>query len=70
MKKFTFAASVTISLITEVIAETEEEALEIAQERESIKAYDWGNRTQYLKHWISKEYDGEISDHDLIKEEV
>ena len=30
MKKFTFAASVTISLITEVIAETEEEALEIA----------------------------------------
>lgn len=58
MSKFNLSAKVTISIYTEVEAETLEEAIKIAEERE-IEKYEWGDEDQVLRCWINDEYDGE-----------
>ena len=60
MKTFKLTAKVTISVYTEVEAETFEEALEIAGER-SIEQGNWDSENK-KDSWISDEYDGEIFD--------
>ena len=58
MRTFKLNASVTISIYTEIEAETLEEAIEKSYER-SIEAYQWGDSEQSKEVWISDEYDGE-----------
>jgi len=58
MKKFNLYGTVTISIYTEVEANSIEEAKEIA-ERRSIEGYRWGDKTQKQQAWVADEYDGE-----------
>lgn len=56
-KKFALTAEMTISLYTEVQAETLEEAIEIAKERELMTVVSTGGDTKY-DSWMSDELDG------------
>lgn len=58
MKTFNLSAEVTISLYTQVEANSLEEAIEIAEGR-SIEAGRWKDETQRKEVWVSDEYDGE-----------
>lgn len=58
MKVFNLTAKVTISLHTEVEAETLEEAIKIAEDRH-IEKYQYGDEDQSKECWVSSEYDGE-----------
>mgnify|MGYP003393970350 CR=1 FL=1 len=58
MKKFNLSAQVTISIYTEVEANTLKEAIEIAQER-SIEHSRWKDEEQRKRVWCSDEFDGE-----------
>ena len=60
MKTFRLTAQVTISIYTEVEAETLKEAIELSGDR-SIEPYDYGNDVQCEESWIAEEYDGEQS---------
>lgn len=58
MATFKLTGVVTVSVYTEVEAETLEEAIEIAQERD-IERYSW--REDQCKHaWVNDDYDGEV----------
>ena len=57
MPKFNLTASVTISVYTDVEAETLEKAIEIAKKRD-ITNYKWGDKEQVNQSWISDEFDG------------
>ena len=57
MKKFALTAEITISLYTEVEAETLEEAIEIAEERDLMTVVGTGGETKY-DTWMSDELDG------------
>lgn len=56
MKTFELSATVNISISTKVEAETLEEAIEIAKNRE-IEASDFNGENEN-EAWISSEYDG------------
>lgn len=58
MKEFNLSASVTISVYTTVEAETLEQAIAIAKNRD-VKPYQWGSKDQEKENWISDEFDGE-----------
>lgn len=58
MKKFALTAEITISLYTEVEAETLEEAIEIAEERDLMAIVGTGGETK-LDTWMTDELDGE-----------
>ena len=55
---FTLSAEVSVSIYTEVEAETLTDAINIAQER-SIDSSRWNDKTQLREVWVSDEYDGE-----------
>ena len=57
MKKFALIAEITISLYTEVEAETLKEAIEIAEERPLMTIIKTGGETKY-DTWMSDELDG------------
>ena len=58
MKKFNLSAKVTISISTVVEANSLEEALKIANEREGIEKYDSWEHDEENESWIADEYDG------------
>ena len=58
MKTFKLSAIVTISIYTDVEAETLKEAIEESMQR-GIEAYQWGQQDQVEEAWIADEYDGE-----------
>lgn len=60
-KIFKLNGLVTVSVYTEVEAETLEEAIEIAQQRD-IEKYHWGNNGQKKEVWVNDEYDGEVQE--------
>ena len=65
MEKFELVGKVTISVYTEVKANTSKEAIKIAEERE-IEQGDWGgNIKEYA--WISDRFDGEVQDVAITK---
>ncbi len=57
MKKFNLSGVVTISIYTEVEANSLEEAIQIAEGR-SIEAYRFGDKEQASEVWVSEEFDG------------
>jgi hypothetical protein len=61
MKTFNLYATVTISLYTQVEAETLEEAIEKSEQR-SIEKSAWGDKEQKKEVWVAGEYDGEPTD--------
>lgn len=58
MKKFKLTAEATISLYTEVIAETLEEAINIAEERDLMAIVGTGGETK-SDTWMADELDDE-----------
>jgi len=61
MKEFNLSGKVTISVYTTVIANSLEEAIEIARERD-VEKYHWGDMEAFKENWINEEYDGEVFD--------
>jgi hypothetical protein len=61
MKNYRLSGAVTISIYTEVEANSEKEAIEIAEMR-SIENGRWNDRHQLTQAWVSDEYDGEPFD--------
>ena len=59
MTKFKLTGLVTISVYTEVEAETLEEAIEIAEKRE-IEHSEYNIEDQVKEVWVSGEYDGVV----------
>lgn len=59
MSEFKLTGVVTISVYTEVEAETLEEAIEIAGER-GIENAEHNTEQQVKEAWVSEEYDGEV----------
>lgn len=61
MKKFNLSAKITISLYTSIEAETIEEAIEIAKERETMQII---NDCSYNEDsvWMASDMDGEPYD--------
>ena len=57
MKTFELSAFVTISIYTEVRAETLEEAIKISQDREIEKSL-WGQDEMKKEYWLADDYDG------------
>jgi hypothetical protein len=57
MKKYQLSGLVTISIFTEVEANSLEEAIQIADNRE-IQAYRHGDKDQASEAWVSEEFDG------------
>ena len=59
MKEFNLSGKVTISVYTTVKANSLEEAIEIAKERD-IERHNWGDEEAFQENWINEEYDGEV----------
>ena len=59
MAKFKLTGMVTVSVHTEVEADTLEKAIEIAKERD-IERYQWSDKTQASDVWVNEDYDGEV----------
>jgi diphthamide biosynthesis methyltransferase len=59
MRKFKLAGMVTVSVYTEVEADTLEQAIEIAKQRD-IEKYQWSDTEQSSDAWVNEEYDGEV----------
>ena len=60
-KIFNLSATVAISIFTEVTADSLEEAISIAQDRD-IESTEYGNKNQCEYVWVSEEFDGSITD--------
>jgi hypothetical protein len=58
MAQFNLSGTVTVSIYTEVEAETLEEAIEIAKGR-NIEKSRWGDKHQETQVWVTDDYDGE-----------
>ena len=56
-KKYQLSGVVTISIFTEVEANSLEEAIQIAESRD-IEAYRFGDKEQASESWVSEEFDG------------
>ena len=50
---------VTVSVYTEVEADTLEQAIEIAKQRD-IEKYQWSDTEQSSDAWVNEDYDGEV----------
>jgi hypothetical protein len=59
MKEFNLSGMVTVSVYTTVKANSLEEAVKIAKERD-IERYNWGDKEQSLDAWVNEGYDGEV----------
>jgi hypothetical protein len=59
MAKFKLTGMVTVSVYTNVEAETLEQAIEIAKGRD-VEKYQWSDKTQAQDAWVNEEYDGEV----------
>jgi hypothetical protein len=59
MKTFRLTGIVSVSVHTEVEADTLEEAIEIAKQRD-IEKYQWSDKDQPKEAWVNEEYDGEV----------
>lgn len=57
MTKFNLSAEVLVSVYTSVEAETLEEAIEIAKDRD-IERYVFDDKDQRNTEWVNDEYDG------------
>jgi hypothetical protein len=67
MKEFNLNGKVTISVYTTVKANSLEEAIKIAKERD-ISNYHYSSPKQSHEDWINEEYDGEVFDIELDEE--
>jgi len=56
--KFRLSGTVTISIYTEVDADSLEQAIKIAEDRE-IEQSHWGDKDQCKTFWLYDEIDGE-----------
>lgn len=65
MVQYRLNGTITVSVYTDVEADSLEEAIEIAQDRD-VEKYQWGENYQSQNVWVNEDYDGEITD---IKEE-
>jgi hypothetical protein len=65
-KIFKLSGTVTISVYTEVEADTLEQAVEIAKERDIEQSY-WHQVDQSKGVWVNDEYDGEVQQIEEIK---
>ena len=61
MKEFTLSGIIGISVMTKVEAETEEEAMEIAESRDA-EWNTWPSDNDYKVVWVAQELDGEVAD--------
>jgi hypothetical protein len=59
MKEFNLSGMVTVSVYTTVKANSLEEAVKIAKERD-IERHNWGDKEQSLDAWVNEGYDGEV----------
>ncbi len=59
MRKFKLTGMVTVSVYTEVEADTLEQAIEIAKQRD-IEKYQWSDTEQSSDAWVNEDYDGEV----------
>ena len=66
MKEFELTAKVTISVYTKVIAETEQEAIEIAKNERTPMAIVANGGDNELNNWMSDEIDGEPFDIEIV----
>jgi uncharacterized OsmC-like protein len=66
MKTFKLSGTVTISIYTEVEAETAEEAIDIAEER-GIEVENFDSEEQVKDVWVSSEFDGSPSKISVIE---
>lgn len=64
MAKFKLTGMVTVSVVTEVEAETLEQAIEIAKTRD-IERYSWLDKDLPNEGWVNKNYDGEVHSIDV-----
>lgn len=60
MSKYILNGMVTISVYTEVEANSKEEAINIALQRDIVKS-EWGSPWQKEESWVNDEYDGEVT---------
>lgn len=58
MKEYNLTAKVTISIYTTVEANSLEEAIEIAKEREEIEKSHWGEAYKAKEMWLTDDFDG------------
>jgi hypothetical protein len=65
-KLFKLSGTVTISVYTEVEADTLEQAVEIVKERDIEQSY-WHQVDQSKEVWVNDEYDGEVQQIEEIK---
>lgn len=63
--KYKLTAKVTISIYTEVEADSLEEAILISEDR-SIESDNWSDKTQNQDVWVYEDIDGEP--YDIIEE--
>lgn len=66
MKTFNLVGKVTISVYTSVNANSLEEAIKIAKDRD-IEKGNWSEKEQHEEVWVNDDYDGEV---EQIEEEV
>ena len=64
MKTFKLNGKVTISVYTEVEAETLEEAIELTNNLDIVKG-KWGQPGLKKRNWINDDYDGVVFDIEL-----
>jgi hypothetical protein len=65
MANYKLSATVTISIYTNVEADSLEEAIAIAENR-GIEQYNWSDKDQSNDIWVAEEFDGMATN---IKEE-
>ena len=61
MAKFKLEGKVTISVFTEIEAETLEEAIKISEDLEIVKN-EWGQEYLKTENWVSDDFDGNVFD--------
>lgn len=66
MKTFDLVGKVTISVYTSVKANSLEEAIKIAKDRD-IEKDNWSDKCQHEEVWVNDDYDGEV---EQIEEDV
>lgn len=66
MKTFDLVGKVTISVYTSVKANSLEEAIKIAKDRD-IEKDNWSDKSQHEEVWVNDDYDGEI---EQIEEDI
>ena len=60
MKTFQLTGTITVSVYTNVEAESLNEAIRIAEDRTEVEALKWGDADQSNQVWVNEEYDGAL----------